>query len=69
MQIDRHSHETGGLFSVWDFWSGGLALNSTLPGASYDETDYTSSTNKQITFNNYFTYDKRLGVHVNLQTD
>jgi TonB-linked SusC/RagA family outer membrane protein len=56
-------HETGGLFSVWDFWSGGLALNSTLPGASYDETDYTSSTNKQVTFNNYFTYDKRFGIH------
>ncbi|MTK52001.1 TonB-dependent receptor [Paludibacter sp.] len=63
MTINGMRHETGGQISLWDYWSGGLVLNSTLPSATYNETDYTSSVNKQITSNSYFTYEKRLGKH------
>jgi TonB-linked SusC/RagA family outer membrane protein len=56
-------HEIGGQISLWDFWSGGLVLNTTLPSATYNETDYTSSYTTQLTSNSYMTYEKRFGMH------
>lgn len=56
-------HEIGGQISLWDFWAGGLALNNTLPSASYNETDYTSNYTTQLTSNSYMTYEKRFGLH------
>jgi len=55
-------HETGGLFSVWDQWSTNLPLTSPQ-GASYDETDFTSSFTTQITSNTYLTYNQKFGIH------
>ena len=63
MNINAVRHEIGGQMSLWDYWSGGLALNSTLPGASYNETDYTSSFTTQLTSNSYMTYEKKFGLH------
>jgi TonB-linked SusC/RagA family outer membrane protein len=63
MNVNAVRHEIGGLISLWDYWSGGLVLNSTLPSASYNETDYTSSYTTQLTSNSYMTYEKRFGLH------
>jgi outer membrane receptor protein involved in Fe transport len=63
MTINGLRHEIGGPISLWDFWSGGLVLNNTLPSASYNETDYTSSLTTQLTSNSYMTYEKKFGLH------
>jgi TonB-linked SusC/RagA family outer membrane protein len=63
MNINAIRHEIGGQITLWDFWPGGLALNSTLPSASYNETDYTSSFTTQLTSNSYLTFDKHFGLH------
>lgn len=57
------THETGGYVSLWDFWGGGLPLNTALPSAAYDETDFTASRSTQITSNTYFTYEEKFKDH------
>ena len=57
-------HETGGYVSLWDFWAGGgLPLNTALPSAAYDETDYTARKSTQITSNTYLTYEDKFKDH------
>jgi TonB-linked SusC/RagA family outer membrane protein len=57
------NHETGGYISLWDFWAGGLTLNTKLPSAAYDETDFTASKWTQITSNTYLTYEEKFKDH------
>lgn len=63
LTVNALRHEMGGLISLWDYWAGGLSLNKTLPSASYDETDYTSSFTTQLTSNSYLTYENKFGNH------
>ncbi len=60
---NTNTHETGGYVSLWDFWGGGLPLNTSLPSAAYDETDFRSEKSTQITSNTYFTWDEKFNDH------
>ena len=61
--INSSTHETGGYVSLWDFWGGGLPLNTSLPSAAYDETDFTANKTTQITSNTYVTYEENFKDH------
>ena len=61
--INSSTHETGGYVSLWDFWGGGLPLNTALPSAAYDETDFTANKSTQITSNTYLTYEEKFKDH------
>jgi len=61
--INSSTHETGGYVSLWDFWGGGLPLNTALPSAAYDETDFTANKSTQITSNTYITYEEKFSDH------